>query len=234
MQFSSQFNMTTKTIPTRSLYIGAAGEHHIMSECFRHNMEAFKLPIDKGFDLVVTRAYSHLSLFERRNSPRSDASQIDDTPTYLQVKSLQIEPKLQNATSNVRPEWKGYFLLKTADLDLLCETENSALACVLFVEYENSVYLSGRTAFSWWIPSNSLKKLRNTKHFIEESGSEVVRLNVLYKEPAKDKLQNQNTYISFRKQSGSFQAAPGELASGEMLDKSLFDFGQLGANLAWP
>jgi len=205
-----------------------------MSECFRHNMEAFKLPIDKGFDLVVTRAYSHLSRFERRNSPRSDAPQIDDTPTYLQVKSLQIEPKLQNARSNDRPKWEGHFLLKTADLDLLCETKNSALACVLFVKYESSVYLSGLTAFSWWIPSNSLKKLRNTNYFIKESDNEVFSLNVLYKEPAKDKLQNQHTYISLRKQSGSFEAASGALASGGMLDKSLFDFGQLGSNLAWP
>jgi hypothetical protein len=204
-----------------------------MAECFRHNMEAFKLPIDKGFDLVVTRAYTHLSRFEQRNGPRNDASQIDDTPTYLQVKSLQIEPKLQNESSNDRPECRGFFQLKTADLDLLCETENSALACVLFVEYENSDYLSGRTAFSWWIPSNSLKKLRDTKYFIDDAGGDAVRLNFQYKEQGHNS-PNQNTYISFFRQSASFQAASGDLASGVMLKKSHFDFWQLGSNLAWP
>lgn len=81
---------SSSSVPTEFLYIGAAGEHYIMSECFRHNMEAFKLPIDKGFDLVVTRAYRHLSRLDDVRKPVDPG--LPDTPIYVQVKSRQATP----------------------------------------------------------------------------------------------------------------------------------------------
>ncbi|AOK49784.1 hypothetical protein WT60_23165 [Burkholderia sp. MSMB617WGS] len=216
---------SSSSIPTELLYIGAAGEHYIMSECFRHNMEAFKLPIDKGFDLVVTRAYRHLSRLD--DAPKPVDRNAPETPIYVQVKSRQAAPIAPPKQKGERPSWEGYFSIKPADLALICATPNSALACVLFVDTRGELMRS-RTAYAWWMSSAYVSKMCDAGHFIAMPNKDTLELWVRYVEPAPDSEFNQNTYVSFFKQCQIKGAAPGKKSSGFLLSAERFDFGKLG------
>jgi len=128
-----------------------------MSECFRHNMEAFKLPIDRGFDLVVTRASQHIGINARAGDPAIDR------PILLQVKSVQItEPPTREANREI---WPCGFPIKAVDVDLLCRVPDSALVCVVFM-LNTSDYSSGRTAYAWWIPSARVAEMKAGGYFL--------------------------------------------------------------------
>lgn len=213
-------------ISTKLLYLGAAGEHHVMSECFRHQREAFKLPIDRGFDLVVTDAYRHLSRADGAAST-TDLQAPEGAPLYLQVKSRQAKPESPSSGNGIRrPCWKGCFSIKDSDLRLICDTPNAILACVLFIDTSDELS-KARTAYAWWMPSTKVKKLRDTNHFIKSATPEALELWVRYTEPAPNNNYAQNTYISLFKQRQGKTAAPGDLSSSELLDREYFDFKRL-------
>lgn len=211
------------SIPAKLLYLGAAGEHYVMSECFRHNREAFKLPIDRGFDLVVTNAYKHLASPASRVVVSQQAA-LDEIPLYLQVKSRQVQAK--QAPGEHRPRWEGGISIKQSDLALICNTPNAFLACVLFTDASDQLSKS-RTTYAWWMSSAHVKKLNATGHFIETSDPDVRELWVRFSEPVSDKTQSQNTYVSLFKQDQRKTAAVGDRSSGEMIPKECFDFGEL-------
>lgn len=204
-------------IPIRFLYLGAAGEHYVMSECYRSNMEAFKLPIDKGFDLAVTSAYKHFKAAED-----GKGQPIPEAPTYLQVKSSSAAEELKPGQ---RPQWVGKFHIKPSELSLICETSNSALACVAFVESVSDLSLA-RTTFAWWISSEKVKELRKSNHFIKND-EETLALNYKIVGKAINSTYKQNTYVQLMRQSGSKDAVPGCLASGNMINKDCFYFHKL-------
>lgn len=216
---------SSSSVPTEFLYIGAAGEHYIMSECFRHNMEAFKLPIDKGFDLVVTRAYRHLSRLDDVRKPVDPG--LPDTPIYVQVKSRQATPVAPPRKKGERPVWEGHFPIKPADLDLICATPNSALARVLFIDTRGELMRS-RTAYAWWMSSAYVNQLRDAGHFIAMPRKDALELWVRYVEPAPDSGYKQNTYISLLKQCQIKGSEPGKKSTGFLLSEERFDFGKLG------
>lgn len=212
-------------IPTNLLYLGAAGEHHVMSECFRHQREAFKLPIDRGFDLVVTDAYRHLA---REEIPPSTTlpPTPEGAPLYLQVKSRQATPSAGGC--DTRPRWEGCFPIKGSDIRLICDTPNAFLVCVLFVDASDQLS-KARTAYAWWMSSTKVKQLRETGHFIQTQTPDAWELWVRYTEPAPDTNYVQNTYISLLKQHQGKDAVLGQRSSGQLLDKDCFDFGKLRA-----
>lgn len=212
-------------IPINLLYLGAAGEHHVMSECFRHQREAFKLPIDRGFDLVVTDAYRHLSLAGMTSS-ETPSPMPEGPPLYLQVKSRQGNPSV--GVHDKRPRWEGCFPIKDSDIRLICNTPNAFLVCVLFIDASDQLS-KARTAYAWWMSSTKVKQLRDTGHFIKTQTPGALELWVRYSEPAPDTNQAQNTYISLFKQHQGKDAVPGQRSSGDLLDKDCFDFGKLRA-----
>lgn len=207
-------------IPVRFLYLGAAGEHYVMSECYRGNMEAFKLPIDKGFDLAVTTAYMHFKAAEDRKS-----QPIAEAPTYLQVKSSLAAPMNENRKAGERPRWGGRFSVKLSELDLICETANSALACVAFFESVSDLSLA-RTTFAWWTSSATVKELHLSGHFIKND-EDTLALNYEIVGEAIDSTSKQNTYVRLLRQNKSKDAAPGDLTSGSLVEKDCFYFGKL-------
>lgn len=216
-------------IPTKFLYLGAAGEHHVMAECFRHQREAFKLPIDRGFDLVITNAYRHLSRVDFAD-PTTSLPTPDETPLYVQVKSRQAKLELPKGGSRKeRPSWEGCFSIKVSDLRLICDTPNAILACVLFIDTSDQLSMA-RTAYAWWMTSTKVKNLRDTGHFFKTESAEELALWVRYTEPAPNSSAAQNTYVSLFRQSQSRTAAPGDRASGELLSRECFDFGKLRAD----
>jgi hypothetical protein len=210
-------------IPTKLLYLGAAGEHHVMSECFRHQREAFKLPIDRGFDLVVTDAYRHLARTDAA-AQTTQRSEQDEVPLYVQVKSRQAKPVLE--PGNSRPRWEGCFPIKDCDLSLICDTPNAILACVLFIDTSDQLS-KARTAYAWWMSSTHVTRLRDTGHFIKAKSPGALELWVRFNEPASNKEFAQNTYISLFKQHQGKNAVAGDRSSGEMMRKDCFDFGKL-------
>lgn len=212
-------------IPTELLYLGAAGEHHVMSECFRHHREAFKLPIDRGFDLVVTDAYRHLSRAEMPSST-THPPMPEGAPLYLQVKSRQAKPSAGDG--DARPRWEGCFPIKSSDIRLICDTPNAFLVCVLFVDASDQLS-KARTAYAWWMPSKKVKQLHDTGHFIKTETPDALQLWVRYTEPALETNQAQNTYVSLFKQHQGKNAVVGQRSSGELLDRDCFDFGKLRA-----
>jgi hypothetical protein len=214
-------------ISTRLLYLGAAGEHHVMSECFRHQREAFKLPIDRGFDLVVTDAYRHLSRADI-TTPQTGLPASDEPPLYVQVKSRQAKPAHMSEHGDQRPRWEGCFSVKDSDLRLICDTPNAILACVLFIDTSDQLSMA-LTAYAWWMSSTKAKRLRETNHFIKTETSETRELWVRYTEPAPNTNFAQNTCISLFKQHQGKTAAPGDRSSGELLGRERFDFGKLRA-----
>lgn len=216
--------MNSPHIPIEWLYIGAAGEHYVMSECFRHNMEAFKLPIDRGFDLVVTHAYRHMRAQSTQAS--AEASPSVDMPFYMQVKSRQVVLTTPEK-GDARPAWEGTFIIKTTDLELICRTPNAMLVCVLFIENRGEMLLS-RTALAWWMSSAYVETLKRKKHFIPWNDGNCVELPVRYVEPAANTSYNQNPYVTLRRQNYSTDAKVGDLANGTLLDKGFFDLRLLG------
>lgn len=203
--------------PTRSLYIGAAGEHHIMAECFRNQIEAFKLPIDKGFDLVATTACRH---FEGAAGVHADRPEL---PVYLQVKSTRV--RVEAGSPEERPEARGHFPIKRADLELLRRAPNSALACVLFIDEDASLHLRGQRAYAWWHSSAELERLAGGGFFgIDPSSGDRVLLHFVFRDPARNSPDRQHTYLALTKDreqarlhgSGNFMVPP-----------SQFDFSKL-------
>ena len=236
-------------IPIRFLYLGAAGEHYIMSECYRSNMESFtqtsptkttksaqpsrrrdgqrrliyrllsKLPIDRGFDLAVTTAYKHFKAVEDgKNQPTPEA------PIYLQVKSSSAACN-EELKPGQRPRWTGKFHIKPSELSLICETSNSALACVAFVESVSDLSLA-RTTFAWWITSESVKELHEKNYFIKKD-EETLTLNYKIVGEGTDSTHKQNTYVELMRQNASKDDLPGDLASGCMINKDCFYFHKL-------
>lgn len=192
-------------------------------------MEAFKLPIDKGFDLVVTRAYTHLARLDNASKPAQQAP--SEMPMYLQVKSRQASLTVAENAEKDRPSWEGCFPIKPMDLDLICATPNAALVCVLFFETRDQLIRS-RTAYAWWMSSEHVRRLRETKHFIVTPDKDRLELWVRYKEPAAESSQNQHTHITLRRQDLRRSAKPGDLAASELLPETAFDFGRLGTDTA--
>jgi hypothetical protein len=181
-----------------------------MSECFRHNMEAFKLPIDKGFDLVVTRASQHIGI-----SAPADAPAVD-RPILLQVKSVQItDPPRQEKD---RVVWPFSFSIKAEDVDLICNVPNSALVCVVFMLDTND-YSSGRTAYAWWIPSAAVAAMKSKGYFLTNP-----------KNPEKLQLmgelrKNKQLYVTMLRASKTSAGT----ATGYTVKASQFDFAKLCA-----
>lgn len=125
-----------------------------------------------------------------------------------------------------RPRWTGKFLIKPSELSLICETANSALACVAFVESVSELSLA-RTIFAWWTSSATVKKLQESGHFIRNNNGDTLALNYEIVGKAIESVSNQNTYVQLRRQSMSKVAASGDLANGNMIERDCFYFGKL-------
>jgi hypothetical protein len=180
-----------------------------MSECFRHNMEAFKLPIDGGFDLVVTRASQHIGIDAPQGAPASLS------PIYLQVKSLQIFQK--PVKEGARDTWPCRFRIKATDIDLLCRVPNSALVCVAFMEDKTDYSLS-RTAYTWWIPSELMVAMRRNNYFLMTAEVGVCEFSV-------ELRRQKQMYVAMRRAN----RAGTDIVNGYTVDKAQFDFGSLCA-----
>jgi hypothetical protein len=123
------------------LYLGFEAEHYIMGQLYSAGFEAFKMPADFGFDLMVTN--------QKELSLASLQKQRDITPPYaLQIKSRRLNSTNFFEGPNNRPSADIDFLLPEKQLNLLVENSNAYLVCVIFFAGEQNS-LHKRTIYFW-------------------------------------------------------------------------------------
>ena len=141
------------------LYLGFEAEHYVMGQLYSAGFEAFKLPADFGFDLMVTNQ-KELSLTS--NPPKRDVN----PPYALQIKSRRIKPEKFYEGPNGRPSEDVDFLLSAKELNLMQENPNAYLVCVMFFTNEQKK-LHKRTIY-FWLGSSHLNTLRS-RGYIQSS-----------------------------------------------------------------
>ena len=123
------------------LYLGFEAEHYVMGQLYGAGFEAFKLPADFGFDLMVTN--------QKELSLTSNQKKRDLKPPYaLQIKSRRISPEKFYKGPNGRPSADVDFLLSEKELNLMLENPNAYLVCVVFFTNEQNK-LHKRTIYFW-------------------------------------------------------------------------------------
>lgn len=134
------------------LYLGFEAEHYVMGQLYGAGFEAFKLPGDFGFDLMVTN--------QKEVSLSSNRKKRDINPPYaLQIKSRRINSEDFYTGPNGRPSADVDFLLSEKELGLMLENLNAYLVCVMFFANEqNKIH---KRAIYFWLGSWHLRTLRS-------------------------------------------------------------------------
>lgn len=117
--------MTDTDFFTR-LYSGFEAEHFVTGKFFGAGLEAFKLPADFGFDLLVSN---------QKETSMGTAVPVKRTspfPYAVQVKSRRITDVHFVEGPNGRPEAIINFKISSSEFELLSAEARSYLACVAF------------------------------------------------------------------------------------------------------
>ena len=109
------------------LYRGFEAEHYVAGKLFSVGYEAFMLPADFGFDLIVTNQK------ERSKGPRLEGRLLEP-PFALQIKSRRLMSSDFRPSTSGRDEAEVSILVKKEDLDLLVNTNYSFLVIVVFIQ----------------------------------------------------------------------------------------------------
>jgi hypothetical protein len=148
------------------LYRGFEAEHYVAGKLFSVGYEAFKLPADFGFDLMVTNQK------EQSIGPRQKG-RLFEPPFAVQVKSRSLRSSdFQTAVSG-RDEAHVSILIKKEDLDLLVSTKRNFLVVVLFVRADASRFED--RAIHFWLGSGHVSALLEREYFLPYEADRRVR-----------------------------------------------------------
>ncbi len=147
------------------LYRGFEAEHYVAGKLFSAGYEAFKLPADFGFDLMVTHQR------EQSVGPRLEGRLVEP-PFAVQVKSRAIKSTDFRMAASRRDEAQVSISIKKESLDLLC-TERSVLVVVLFVEGDARRFED--RAICFWFRSDHIKALLQRGYFRSDETDRRVR-----------------------------------------------------------
>ena len=109
------------------LYRGFEAEHYVAGKLFSAGYEAFMMPGDFGFDLMVTNQK------ERSMGPRL-RGRLLEPPFAVQVKSRRLMSSDFRPSTSGRDEAEVSISVKKEDLDLLVSTNHSFLVIVVFIQ----------------------------------------------------------------------------------------------------
>lgn len=162
------------------LYQGFEAEYLVTSALFGAGLEAFKLPGDYGFDLLVSDQW-------RSTRSRTVAEPLCDTrmpfPYVLQVKSRRAQLSDIRLVEGVeRRELEMKFSLKQHEYDLLVADERSFLVCVLFMPPDQRT-VSVRP-LTFWLTGAQLRNMHEREYLIasiDDRGQPWLTLNVVYR-----------------------------------------------------
>lgn len=155
------------------LYLGFEAEHYVAGKFFANGHEAFRLPGDFGFDLLVTDQR------EKVEEKCTDTTR-QPLPYAIQVKSrrMGISEFKENTATN-RLEANTSFLIKLEDIELLIDTENSFLIFVVFIN-DHSRLFHGRV-LALWFSSQHVKTLYEKGYFVvnpEKTNSRIMNVGI--------------------------------------------------------
>ncbi|MDH1703537.1 hypothetical protein [Comamonas terrigena] len=145
-----------------SLYDGFRAEHYVAGLLFGAGLEAFKLPADFGFDLVVTNQKETVLSEKKLPSPREVR-----LPYMLQVKSRKFKPSDFTLNSKNRLALKVDFWISNREIDLVQSTDAAYFVFVIRVE-EKPSELAGRNLL-FWVHSSHIAELRKNRYLREET-----------------------------------------------------------------
>jgi hypothetical protein len=148
------------------LYRGFEAEHYVAGKMFSAGYEAFKLPADFGFDLMVTNQK------EQSMGPHQKGRLLEP-PFTVQVKSRTLRPSdFQMATSG-RDEAHALISIKKEDIDLLVNTIRSFLVVVVFVQGDARRFED--RAIHFWFGSVHVNALFDSGYFVPDEADRRVR-----------------------------------------------------------
>lgn len=124
------------------LYRGFEAEHYVAGKLFSVGYEAFMMPADFGFDLIVTNQ-------KERSMGPCLRGRLLEPPFAVQIKSRRLMSSDFMPSTSGRDETEVYISLKKEDLDLLVSTNYSFLVIVLFIQGD-AKRLEDRTIHFWF------------------------------------------------------------------------------------
>ena len=149
-----------------SLYKGFEAEYYVAGKLFSVGYEAFKLPGDFGFDLIVTNQ-KELSVGPRQKG------RLIEPPFAIQVKCRSLRSSDFQTAASGRDEARVSISVKKEDLDLLIGAKNNFLVIVLFVQGDAS-RIEDRTVH-FWLGSDHINALIERGYFIPDEADRRVR-----------------------------------------------------------
>jgi hypothetical protein len=148
------------------LYRGFEAEHYVAGKLFPVGYEAFMLPADFGFDLIVTNQK------ERSRGPRLEGRLLEP-PFAIQIKSRRLMSSDFRPSTSGRDEAEVFISVKKEDLDLLVSTNYSFLVIVLFIQGDAKRF-EDRT-IHFWFSSAHVNALVERGYFLPDENDRRVR-----------------------------------------------------------
>jgi hypothetical protein len=148
------------------LYRGFEAEHYVAGKLFSAGYEAFVLPADFGFDLIVTNQK------ERSMGPRVKGRLLEP-PFAVQIKSRRLMSSDFRPSTSGRDEAEVSISVKKEDLDLLISTNYSFLVIVLFIQGDAKRF-EDRT-IHFWFSSAHVNALDKRGYFLPDENDRRVR-----------------------------------------------------------
>jgi hypothetical protein len=139
-----------------SLYKGFEAEHYVAGKFFSVGYEAFKLPGDFGFDLIVTNQK------EQSMGPLREGRLLEP-PFAVQVKCRSLRPSDFQTVASGRDEARVSISIKKEHLDLLHSAKPNFLVIVLFVQGDESRFEDRTVHF--WLGSDHINALLERGYF---------------------------------------------------------------------
>ncbi|MBN1832083.1 MAG: hypothetical protein JW896_08220 [Deltaproteobacteria bacterium] len=148
------------------LYRGFEAEHYVAGKLFSVGYEAFKLPADFGFDLMVTNQK------EQSMGPRQKGRLLEP-PFAVQVKSRSLRSSDFQTAASGRDEARVSVSIKKESLDLLVGTKRNFLVVVLFVDGDARRFED--RAIHFWFGSDHINALLERGYFLPNQADRRVR-----------------------------------------------------------
>jgi hypothetical protein len=142
-----------------SLYKGFEAEYYVAGKFFSVGYEAFKLPGDFGFDLIVTNQK------EQSIGPRQEG-RLFEPPFSVQVKCRTLRSSDFRRPASGRDEAQVSISIKKEHLDLLIGAKNNFLIIVLFVQGDERRFEERTVHF--WLGSNHINALLELGYFMPD------------------------------------------------------------------
>lgn len=142
------------------LYFGFQAENLVAGQLFGAGFEAFKLPGDFGYDLMVT-SQRHASL----GSTNKTARKIEK-PYVVQVKSRRVLASDFSEGPNQRPEVNIAFRIRSSEYDLLIEEQNAFLVLVAYLPPAERVVLPPTLCI--WLSGPQLSLMMDNSYLTAE------------------------------------------------------------------